>query len=384
MLHSRVKNIRIFYRTEELMCIQSNLVVKRAKPLFFYENVLLYSKKNRVFSIDANGKETTLLKFNRSLLGNFLDSIKLAYRARRSGVWSSAVFENGFYFSFDRKLYCYDYLNKTLMVENTFEKGRGPLNYSIIDGIAGFDKCLVYGEYYGNADKKEISVFRKSHKSNWQKAYTFDVGLINHIHNFVPDIYNNCVWILAGDFNDSASIWKATENFSNVELIVSGEQIYRSCVAFPTANGLVYATDSQFIDNTVRILRNEGGLYVSEKIASINGPAIYGTDHSSYFVFSTSTEAELNFSEQRFKSLITSRRASRITKNQSDIVLVDKNTLECRVILSKEKDRWPFALFQFGVLMFPSGTDGTEKLYFYSIGSKKNDLCTEYLDLSSL
>lgn len=366
------------------MCVQQNLVIKRAKPLFFHKGVLFYSNKDRVFSVDSQGREITLFRFNRSWLDNFLDSFKLVHRARRSGVWSSIVFEGRFYFSFDRKMYCYDLLEKKLAIEMKFDKGRGPLKYSIVDGLAGFDNGLVYGEYFGNPDMKEISVFRKSNGSDWQKVYTFDSGLINHIHNLVVDQYNNCVWILAGDFNNGASIWKVTENFNNVELIVSGEQTYRSCVAFPTAKGLVYATDSQFIDNTIRILKKVDANYVSEKIASTNGPSIYGTECEDYFVFSTSTEPEMVFSKKSYKSLFARMPASRIVKNQSDLILVNKETLKCSVVLSKTKDGWPFALFQFGVLMFPSGTDGSGKLYFYSVGSKVHDLCTEMVNLTKL
>jgi len=366
------------------MSFQSHVVVNGAKPLFFYENVLFFSRKNRVFSIAENGKKIPLVAFRQSLFRRYLDSFKLFYRAKRSGVRSSAVFDGSFYFSFDRKLYCYNVVQKSLSLEYAFKKGHGPLSYSIIEDIARFDDCLVYGEYYGNAEKNEISLFGKYRNGDWKKVYTFSSGLIDHVHNLVPDKYNDCVWILAGDFDQSASIWRATDNFGYVECVVSGKQIYRSCVAFPMSDGLLYATDSQLIENSVRILKKSGECYVSERVASINGPAIYGTQRNDYFIFSTSTEPEKVFGKRTLRAILASRPAPCIKKNQSDLVALNKDTLTCTVLLSRVKDRWPYLLLEFGALIFPSGTDGSNGLYFYSIGNKKNDLCTEYVDLSVL
>src|SRR5690606_24197021 len=142
------------------------------------------------------------------------------------------------------------------------------------------------------------------------------------IHNLIPDRFRDCVWILAGDFDDSAAIYKATENFNKIEKIVSGHQEYRSCVAFPVEQGLLYATDSQFEQNSIRLLKEDTNKkWISEPLHYINGSCIFGALINNEYYFSTAVEA-VN-SGNKFQILLRNRRGPGILKNVVEIVKMD-------------------------------------------------------------
>lgn len=252
-------------------------------------------------------------------------------------------------------------------------KGSRPLNMSFIKNIKGFNNGLYYGEYFINPLKKEADIYRYE-KSKLTKVYCFPTDSINHIHNLIPDVYNNCVWILTGDFGKGAAIYKATDNFKNVELVLENSQQYRSCVAFATPQGLLYATDSQFEQNHIRLLKfNEISGWYSEIIYPINGPSIFGTNLKEQYVFSTSVEAINKGS--RLQKYLRRRRGPGVIKNQSEIVI---GNLESgfKTEYTNKKDFFPFVLFQFGNILFPTGKNTTQKLCFTNVALQKNDLTT--------
>jgi len=125
-----------------------------------------------------------------------------------------------------------------------------------IKNIEGFDELICYGEYFGDCDKDEISIIGKIivNNGNWEILYTFPSKTIGHIHSIIPDNIRNVVWIFTGDFKNSIGIWMAKNNFKNVNSIFRGNQKYRACVGFSIKEGLLYATDSPFEKNYIKML----------------------------------------------------------------------------------------------------------------------------------
>ena len=162
----------------------------------------------------------------------------------------------------------------------------------------------------------------------------------------------NCIWILAGDFGEAASIWKAKNGFKEIEKVVSNHQKFRSCVAFPISEGLLYATDTQFEGNSIRILIYDGMYWKSKKIASLNGPCIHGMELKDYFVFSTATEPDAETSNS-YLSLFDNKLANEIKKNRSEIIIMNKKNKNFKLLYSLDKDKLPYRLFQFGNFFFP-------------------------------
>ncbi|MBL4574672.1 MAG: hypothetical protein JKY51_01055, partial [Opitutaceae bacterium] len=288
---------------------------------------------------------------------------------------------NNYFLTYGKRIYRYNVEAKKLVKEYSFTKGRGPLQFCKIQSIEGFSDSICFGEYFGNHQRQSVKIMQRTANGKWESPFQFKENEINHVHALVPDSFNQCVWILVGDFGHSAAIYMAKNNFQSVKLVVSGKQIYRACVAFPTAKGLLYATDTQVENNSVRILKKNKGKWISEKLYSLNGSCIYGCELKDYYIFSTSTEPCEN-PKSTISGLLDNRPARGIKLNSSDIVSCDKKDNSFQIIASKRKDVFPYRIFQFGTIMFPSGKTAENLLFAYNVGSKKNDLSTEVYNLN--
>jgi hypothetical protein len=359
----------------------SNLTTMRGTKVLFIDTVgaLIVSRYNKIYRI-TDDIEVLICKLPISLINSFCSKSKLYYRAKRLGVGASIEYESAYYLVFESKIYRYDLNAKKLTVDFSFPEGRGPLHFTIIKSIAGFEDGLYFGEYISNRNKKPISIFFRD--TAWRPIYTFESGMINHIHSLVIDDARNSVWILTGDFENAAAIFNAKDGFTNVETIVAGHQIYRACVAFPTEEGLLYATDSQIEPNSIRMLKNEVDGWQSIFLNNLNGSCIYGCELNDYYVFSTSTEPT-EVVKSKMHSLFDNKPAPNINQNRSDIVTCRKSDFDVRVVYSVAKDIFPYRPFQFGTIMFPSGNKKQNTIYGYKIGAVNGDLDTVILTCES-
>jgi len=359
-------------------------VYKKIKPLCFdLIGGMIIAKGNRVSLIESSGNILPLFNFPETKLNSFLGLFSLYFRLKRLGVMTSIATHYGVFFTYGGKIYKYDLREKTLIDEYTFSQGRGPLKFCEIQGVPGFSDSVCFGEYFGNHKRKSIKVLQRKNGAEWFSPFEFNDGEINHIHALVPDVINKCVWILVGDFEHSAAIYMAKNDFKDVELIVSGKQCYRACIAFPASGGLLYATDTQIENNSIRLLSKKDNKWTSDKLFDINGSCIYGGELKDFYIFSTSTEP----SEKKqgfFKRLFDNKPAAGIIENKSDIISIRKSDFNFNMVASKNKDIWPYRLFQFGTVMFPLNSEQTNILYAYNVGSVTNDLSTECYDLSEL
>jgi len=257
---------------------------------------------------------------------------------------------------------------------STADKSR-PLAFSQITAISGFDDGIYFGGYVGNPFKKPIAIYKRISTDKWNKIFEFPEGAIEHVHHIVPDKYNDTVFILTGDFDHSAGIWIAKNNFTSVEPLLIGEQKYRGCVAFPTSKGLIYATDCPFDDNSIRLLtKGIDEKWISKELQTINGPSIFGCEWKNDFVFSTSVEGD-GRNQSLFYKLFGRGRGIGI---KSEFSYVYKGNLKngFKVIYKVKKDILPFYLFQFGVLVFTSGMNNSKYLPVYHIATKKYSMST--------
>jgi hypothetical protein len=149
-----------------------------------------------------------------------------------------------------------------------------------------------------------------------------------------------------------------------------GKQNYRACVAFPTKEGLLYGTDSQFEENSIRLLFNQNG-WKTKKIFDVNGPIIYGSKHKDDFVFSTSVEGE-SHKKGKILQFFDKTKGNGIKTNYAHII---KGNLEngFRIVYKNKKDRYPFILFQFGTLVFPNGENRSDFIFFNVNALKNHD-----------
>lgn len=358
-------------------------VIPKFKPLFRDSmGRLVMGKGNALYRRTDEGVIEFLVTLPESVKNRLFAKSKWVFRLARLGFGTGACFKGLYFFSYGSNLYSYCPEKLELRCELSFRVGRGPLSFTVIEGIQGFEDGIYFGEYFGNRQREPVHVYKRGQNASWCVIYSFAAGEINHIHGLVPDQARNCVWLLAGDFEHSASIWMVKNDFNDVQPILRGEQAYRACVAFPLEQGLLYATDTQITHNSLRLLMNRNGEWVSEHLFDINGSCIYGTELRDYFVFSTATEPSDKVSNP-ISSLLDCRPGPGIIKNKSDVLLVKKVDLSCQLLFSKQKDFLPYRLFQFGAILFPNGASRDNTLFCYSIGNRVNDLSTEVYCLGS-
>ena len=249
------------------------------------------------------------------------------------------------------------------------KEGARPLALTEVRGINGFQDGFYFGEYLQNNKKNPVSIYRRVAQNKWESIYTFSNGLVNHVHNIVADPYNNCLWVLTGDFDEAAAIWKVTDNFNKVERIVYNDQKYRGCVAFATPNGLLYATDTPFSDNYIYLFKPNNQETIP--LFHLHGSCIYGCMWKDNFVFSSTVEGD-GRDESLWDFFFDREKGPGIIDEYVHLYIgnPDKGFKE---IYSEKKDRLSF-LFQFGAFKFPSGPNMSNDLFFQPVATTKNDL----------
>ncbi len=357
------------------------MVLKNTFPIcFLSKNKLLVYKRLGFQAIDLySGQTENVLRPSTTLQERFLNRIPLLIRLLRKGVRvGMKVDDNLIIVLIDKTIYELDLQNKGISDGYTTPDNSRPLIFSKIDGINGFDDGIYFGGYKGNPYKESVSIFKRIKKDCWIEVFQFGTGEIEHIHNIIADPYKNIVYILTGDFGKSAGIWKAENGFKSVTPLLRDDQNLRGCVGFPTTEGLLYATDSPFSNNSIRLLIQTESGWKTMPIRDINGPSIYGCMWKDDYVFSTSVEGDGRNVNTWYK-LFGYKKGDGIIETSS---FVYKGNLQngFKQIYKVKKDCLPFYLFQFGVLMFPTGKNDSEVLPTYHIATIKNSMHTLLLN----
>lgn len=354
------------------------MILKGYQALTFKDGTSLYlSYLNKIYVINLlTSKIEELFRFDSDLFTLLSSFSSVLRRLFRKDIRLSAKIDNENIILI-KDSYIYKFNSDKKLIESKFKLPRGsrPLNITSVKSLAGFNDGVYFGEYFSNPKKESVKIFQYVN-DNLKVVYEFPKGTMNHIHNLVVDHYRECIWLLAGDIGDSSAIYQIKNNFSTVERVVYGKQQYRSCVAFTISEGLLYATDSQYETNSIRLLNNIAGDWSSDHICDINGPSIFGCQLQEKFYFSTSVEG-LN-SGNLLQQIIRNKRGPGVKKNQSEIISGNL-TDGFKVIYSNKKDIWPFLLFQFGNIIFPTGDNLSKKLIFTNIALQKNDFSTKII-----
>jgi len=365
--------------------MELNSKIQNVRPLCLINNELIVSKENLILRYDIEKKTLRkILSLPVNFGIKFLMKFKILIRLFRLGVrYGIQIHEGLIIVVFNKRIYEIDLKSKACKEVFKIFRGSAPLNICEIKNIKGFENCFAFGEYFGNFEKDEVHIYKRKINGSWEVAFTFPKGTMEHIHSIVPDRFNDCLWILAGDFANSSCIWMAKDNFSSVIPILRGSQNYRSCVAFATEDGLLYATDSQFESNSIRLLKRNNKEWVSVEISQLNGSSIYGCYLGGENVcFSTTVEGD-SLSKGKFLKYLDRKPGPGIKSPESHIVIGNLRD-GFYSVMTKKKDIYPFILFQFGTFLFPTGTNKTDKLICYDIGLKGSDLNTYIYNLPKI
>ncbi len=360
------------------MVLDTKHVLRRFNVLIVLgPNELLLSKHNHLFIYSlVTNSYSYILSLPCPFYIKVFSRIKLFSRLFRLGVrLGLSITENKVLVVFNNFFYEICIIKKSYQVVFSLPRGNRPLNIANVHNIKGFDNSLYFGEYFSNFSKDSVNIYKRLFDGSWEIVFTFPKGTIEHVHSIVPDAYRECLWVLTGDFDNAAGIWMVKNNFNEIEPVLIGKQIFRACVAFPEPEGLIYATDSQFETNSIRLLKKSNDKWVSECICEINGPAIYGCKVKSNLFFSTSVEGD-SVSKNFFFKYLDNKPGPGIIDKSSHIVGGNLKK-GFKVLRTNKKDIFPFIFFQFGVVTFPTGLNDTDFLYGFNIALTKNDLDSE-------
>ena len=239
-------------------------------------------------------------------------------------------------------------------------RGTRPLHITAVPG-----GLVFWGEYFDNAQREEVHIYASADRgANWSVAYTFPKGAIRHVHNIVHDPWQNCLWVLTGDYGDECRILRASCDFSRVEPVLQGKQQARAVAAIPTEGALYFSSDTPLESNFIYRLDRQGTL---SKLAGINSSSIYGCRVGCQLFFSTMVEP----------SQVNRDRMVRIYGAGS------RDAEDWQPLLSWRKDPWPMGLFQYGNAIFPDGTNSSSYLALTTVAVESDDMSTSLYSVNA-
>lgn len=267
-------------------------------------------------------------------------------------------------------------------LDHHIERGTRPISLTTIQGVSGIDDGVYYGEYFPFLGSQEVRIWGKTQNEDWKVVYTFPIGCVEHIHGLMLDFKRSGIWILTGDNGEAPGFWFAQNNFKDVQPIATGRQEYRACVAFPTSEGLLYATDTPLEKNSIRLLRESAEGWKSEAIYPMTGSSIYATQAANRFVFSTAVEPGPP-SGKFIQDVFDSSLGAGILEKSAGLVWgnVEEGFSQ---LTSWKKDILPPRLGQFGTITFPSGIQPSGLLIYYGIALNQLNNITQIVQLDTV
>jgi hypothetical protein len=228
-------------------------------------------------------------------------------------------------------------------------RGTRPLHITAVPGGQ-----IFWGEYFDNPTRDEVHIYGSADNGmKWQISHTFPKGSIRHVHNIVHDPWENCLWILTGDDGAECRILRASCDFKNVDVVLSGYQQARAVAMVPAEDGLYFSSDTPFERNHIYRLDRKGNVAT---LADIDSSSINGCRVGNAMFFSTIVEP------------------SQINLVRTANVYGALDGASWKKQISWEKDGWPKGFFQYGNAFLPDGQNATDILALTTIAVKAGDM----------
>ena len=237
-------------------------------------------------------------------------------------------------------------------------RGSRPLNLCITPSGK-----IYFGEYFANVEKKAVCVYcSKDNGHTWKIAYSIAEGSINHIHGLFWDKFKNRLWMCTGDRDDECIIGYTEDEFNTFVEVFRGRQEYRTCHLFFYDQFILFATDSQYIENEIKYFDREK--LCINILQKIQGTAIKGGQCGDISFISTTVEP------------------SKVNKDTFSHLWLTKDGLHWKEVYKAEKDILPH-IFQFGNIEFPQYriSKPLKELFFSGRALKNIDGCSLSIDI---
>ncbi len=318
-----------------------NVIVKGKILSFKSLNDYIYYKNGNIFKF--NGKKEKIVRLEKNIFKFFASKISILRRMLRLEPRQALLLNNNeMLLTYKGFVYHLNIERKKLTKEHKFRNGmNNPLYLTKFNDKDG-NVNILYGEYFNNNNRECVNIYSRMN-NKWKIVYTFEEGLIRHIHNIIYDEFRNNIYILTGDNDEESAIWKSDLKFKDVKVFLGGNQRYRSCFATITKDKLYYLTDSPYDQNYLMSIDLKSK---EEKVLiSIDGPVIFGKTKFNKMIFSTSVEPDNE--KTGIRSLLRRKLGSGVKSNYSILYEYEINNA-IRKIISFEKDVLPPRLFQLG------------------------------------
>ncbi len=354
-------------------------VLKHYRPLCFHDGSLYLSGHNRIYRTrDCGATIEHMGDLEISRIRATLGVFPLARRVLRAQVYRALVTGSGnLIASFRGGMFVVPRGSRRGWRSFAVTEGSRPVSLAYRPkGMA------VWGEYFGNAQRRAIHVYGSSDEGlTWKIVYTFPAGAIRHVHGISYDPWADCFWISTGDHEQEAAVFRAAPDFSSVEPVLQGGQESRFYSIVVTSENLFFANDSPNADNYLRSYEKASGK--TSALTRIDNSCFYACIAGSSLFLSTNAESP----ERAYPITSSCANDTRATH----VWMCDLNSLSCRKILTFPVDRLahlgppflPDGTFQYTNVSFPDGENTTGKLFCYLTGASGYDDCTLVYDVSA-
>lgn len=253
-----------------------------------------------------------------------LDKSNAAFNYSRSGI--VALYQG--------KIYFYNITSGSLSIVGTLKQCRNILH----GGILVTKNQLIFGEYGRNSQREAVPIWCSNDDGkNWNIIYTFQSGLIRHVHGVYEDPYSDSLWIPTGDFEDECYLFEVpNSNFSQIKRHGDGSQSWRAVSVFFRPDEIIWAMDSELQTSYLQIFNRK--TQEIKKGRAFAGPVWYGkrfTDGSAVI----QTTVELGNG----------------VKSSYSYVYFSEDLKNWREVVKFKKDILPNKIFKSGVISFADG-----------------------------
>lgn len=306
------------------------------RALAWNGDVLYASRGYRLFKAEVRSSATTL---HWELVGscspvwwrNLTSRTRLTFRLVRDGFHALAVLPSGAVVAaVPGAIVTLAPGERKFRVTHRVTRGTRPLHV-----VATPDGRAYWGEYFDNAARDDVHIYGSTDGGeSWQIVYTFARGAVRHVHNVVFDQWNECLWVLTGDYGDECRVLRASTDFNRVETVLSGNQQTRAVAAVPSGGSLFFATDTPLEQNYVYRMDREGARV---RLAPISSSSLYGCAAGGAIFFSTMIEPSHTNPDRHVR------------------IFGSRNERNWQPLVAWRKDTWPMGFFQYGNAFLPDG-----------------------------
>lgn len=309
---------------------------------FADQELVLSSRAEKIF-VETRGEIRTLTMPKRwweTLPGRF----RLMRRALRLDKCNVVPTAKGLVAIRGGQVYFFKQSDSSPRVSLRLRNCRNVLHQSICTTPEG---AIYFGEYGANPERRPVPIYRSSDAGgSWETIFEFPAGKIKHVHGCYFDPIEDSLWVCTGDFEGECWIIRADREFSSLEWIGNGSQLFRTCSFFFRPDAVHWLMDSQLSRcHHVRLDRASRTATAGDPLP---GPVWYSKQLTDGYLLAGTAQEVGPGVQDRYAHLMVSR----------DLSL-------WKDLCMFSHDGWPMRYFKSGVLGFADGAQDSTSFFIF-------------------